>query len=148
MVLAFVSILLFANKLYFSIANTLQLKKIDEIVFEKWFTLHISEKLPYLLDEYQLINLQKEFEGFAHRVLKLNDFNLKLSEFQTIEKIKSFFENCDSDNDKVVDFIEYAICRGYYDVNGNANDVSDFDDLESTVLDEYRAINNNNNIVF
>ena len=69
----------------------------------------------------------------------LGDFEIKLQEFQSTNKITNFFSDCDENIDGLVTFDEYVVCRSYYDKVGNASDVSEFDVLENIVLEDYQV---------
>lgn len=70
---------------------------------------------------------------------KVGDFEIKLKEFQIEVKISKFFNDCDENFDKEVTFDEYVVCRSYFDKNGNANDVSEYDVLENVILEDYQV---------
>ena len=63
-----------------------------------------------------------------------------LQEFQSAEKIRTYFNHCDANSDGIVVFNEYIQCRGFYDKVGNPNDVSEFDVLENVVLEDFKIL--------
>ena len=53
----------------------------------------------------------------------INLFNFVLQEFQSAEKIRTYFNHCDANSDGIVVFNEYIQCRGFYDKVGNLSDL-------------------------
>mmetsp|Transcript_33145 Transcript_33145/g.47948 ORF Transcript_33145/g.47948 Transcript_33145/m.47948 type:complete len:177 (+) Transcript_33145:31-561(+) len=120
--------------------DTMQL---DDLAFDHWKHLSLSEKAHYILDKYQIGNLQSEFvalclsDGSPHCHCDFSTLHSKLAQFQTPKRIQYFFNTCDSNNDEKVTFMEYILCRGFFDKVGNPSDVSEFDVLENVVLGDY-----------
>eukprot|EP01038_Epipyxis_sp_PR26KG_P010252 gene10252-13789_t len=133
-------------------------KSLDDSAFDNWQRLSIAQRIPYLLDNHQLLNLEQEFIGFyinsnwlddyedesyidsiiSEKKLTIDMYYSKLGEFQLMEQIKKYFAFCDLNKDNMISFLEYCECRGYHDINGNSNDISEFDVLENVILGDFK----------
>jgi hypothetical protein len=137
--------------------------------FKKWAKLSLMEKLPYLIDRSYLVGIKDTFgilcsmqSGEAIPVLKdktiatltkcakegikLETFITVLEEFITKKQIESFYKDCDTLHnlkaDDRITWVEYVVCRGYYDAHASPHDVSEFDFLENIVILDYQNILN------
>lgn len=130
-----------------STANDLdiEIRSMDETVYERWALLSLVEKLPYLLDEGLKSTLNAEYlvlaqdndEGIVYQTIAT-----KLADFHTEDSIRQYYDACDYSRNGHIDFIEYVICRGYYDTNGNEHGVNEYDILESIIIYDYEQKRN------
>ncbi len=135
-------------------------KSMDFETYYNWLKLSIDEKIPYLLDRFQIQNFEQEYTEFIScgnectfdhdfhngSELSLNKLREQLAEFQSPEIILSYFEQCDRNRSGGIDFMEYVICRGSNSKYGTPSDVSEFDFAENVVLQDFvtKFINNPN----
>lgn len=117
-------------------------KALDDFAYDNWGSLSIRDRLPYLLDGIQLIEFESEYVTAAPEKgeITLDSLTEKLNEFQSEKGIIHFFKECDADRSQTIDYPEYIECRGYYDINGNPNEISDFDVIENVILEDYRLV--------
>ncbi|RYH32748.1 hypothetical protein EON65_00170 [archaeon] len=113
-------------------------------VYKHWPNFNILEKLPYLVDRSYLNNLKADFFTSAETVAEdgsqaITKMYLQhsLQDFITEAQFHSFFNDCDSNHDDMLNWTEYVICRGSYDSSGNPHDVSEFDYLENIVISDF-----------
>jgi hypothetical protein len=116
------------------------------MAYQRWGYLSLLQKIPYLIDRYFLLNLKNEFDILVDKPtnevhpFKSFDFHqLKehLQEYQIEKNMKDFFKTCDKNKDDLVEWIEYIFCRGYFDKQGNENDVSEFDLLDDGLRSDF-----------
>lgn len=123
----------------------IQISSMDEAVYERWASLSLLEKLPYLLDQGLKSTLNVEYlalvkdgdKGIVYKTIAK-----KLTDFHTEASIRQYFDACDSNQDGYIDFIEYVTCRGYFDTNGNEHGVNEYDILESIIIYDYEQKRN------
>lgn len=129
--------------------------------YKQWSSLSLLEKLPYLIDRSFLVDVKNTYlhlctlmpDTSCKEGVTLHHFLQHGSEFNTADKITAYFKDCDSlvdlgqgekGNGKVT-WVEYVVCRGYYDATGNPHDVSEFDFLDNIVIMDYQRILNDPN---
>jgi hypothetical protein len=119
-------------------------------VFKRWPNLSLLNKLPYLVERYFLIEVNLEFSellsqpcdtSFPHVSETFTSQQLiqKLQDFQNYHAVQVFFNFCDENLNQEVEWMEYLICRGYFDQYGNGNDVSEFDVIENIVRSDFES---------
>lgn len=109
-------------------------KQYDYQAYSQWSKLNALEKLEYLLDIRDLRLLFAEYQRFAPTstdrgtlYIDQQALYLMLSDFQTRDNIERFFVGCDANRDSLVSFIEYVVCRGDFDKNGNIVNNNEWD---------------------
>eukprot|EP01031_Cornospumella_fuschlensis_P034893 gene34893-42254_t len=114
-------------------------------VYKQWPQLRVLEKLPYLIDRAYLSNVKADFLVSAESLVPDGSkaiakmvLQQKLQDFITETQFHTFFSYCDINNDDLLDWVEYVLCRGSYDLSGNPHDVSEFDYLENIVISDFR----------
>lgn len=128
------------------LAKAFKLKELDVETYLQWSKLTLEEKVPYLVDKFMLYDFQQEYSHFVeldvagsnHKDLTFPILLHALSEFQTENQIRRYFDECDTNKDDIVDLQEYVVCRGYNSKNGYPSDVSEYDVLENVVLDSFK----------
>lgn len=68
----------------------------------------------------------------------LNTLLTRWSEFTPPKTIYSLFQDCDTDLDLSLHWIEYLLCRNQYNQYGAPFDVSEFDYIENIVLHDFQ----------
>jgi hypothetical protein len=119
-------------------------------VYKRWPNLSLLNKLPYLVEQYFLLEVNLEFNELLNQpcdscfsdsreAFTLLQLSRKLEEFQNDHAIQVFFSFCDENQNKEVDWMEYLIARGYFDEYGNGNDNSEFDMIEDVVRSDFET---------
>jgi hypothetical protein len=120
--------------------------------YKHWPKLEFRQKLAFIVDRAYLVNIKRDFLYLSDikasdRVLKDNkdlvhydqhQLEEHLREYQDQEIINTFFRGCDEDRNRIVDWYEYIVCRGYYDQLGNPFSMSEFDTLENIALLDFK----------
>lgn len=127
-------------------STVLEPKELDVETYLNWSKLTLEEKVPYLVDKFMLIDFQREYTQFVeadvpgsnHEDLTLPILLHTLNEFQDEKTIRSFFVECDTNKDDIIDKFEYVVCRGYNSRTGGPSDVNEYDVLESVVLGSFK----------
>lgn len=113
--------------------------KLDFKTYKEWSRLLILEKLPYLIDQVYLITMTEDFDKVVNgQDFTLEDLTAALQDFQSTKVIGAFFKACDTDQSLSIDWLEYIVCRGYYDKNGVPHDQTEFDVLENVILNDFK----------
>ncbi len=93
-----------------------------------------------------VVNNSPSNEMLCENIINLETFLVLLQDFSNTKDIMKFFDDCDTIRDNIgdghIDWLEFILCRGYYDRNGRPFDVSEFDFLENIVLMDYRKMLN------
>eukprot|EP01039_Chlorochromonas_danica_P001703 gene1703-1861_t len=61
----------------------------------------------------------------------------RLAEFQGEAAVKRFFVDCDTNDDEVLGWEEFLVCRGSYDAQINPVDLSEYDYLENIIISDF-----------
>jgi hypothetical protein len=122
-------------------------RSMDDEAYQRWPTLMLVEKLPYLLDSSALASFTSEFERWLRLESRSDDQDLtgftenvmakQLSDFRSAEEVAKYFSDCDSDHNGNVEHLEYIICRGMYGSYIEPLDLNEYDVLESIVIYDY-----------
>lgn len=70
--------------------------------------------------------------------ISLNTLLTRWSEFTAPKTLYSMFQECDTDLDMSLNWIEYLMCRNQYNQYGAPFDVSEFDYIENIVLHDFQ----------
>ena len=117
---------------------------IPKHVFDKWDTMSMFEKYPYLTDQEDRQNKYNEFTRHSDGKVEI-EFKLfyeNLNEFQTTSHILHFWQYCDINTDNSINFDEYIYCRGEFDQNGNRYYFNEYEFAEKILLDEMQQLIN------
>lgn len=91
-------------------------------------------------------SLNVEYSFPCDDKITLQTFIDLLRDFQDEQDIAKFFHQCDTilhiTADGYLEWVEYLLCRGYYDRSGRPFDIGEFDLLENIVLMDYRNMLN------
>jgi hypothetical protein len=105
-----------------------------------WDTLSLFDKAPLLIDDSEKSNLRDEFTAYGasggEDCISYEAFLNRLSEFQSLRTILTFWNYCDVDMDKRVCYDEYLHCRGEFEQNGNRYDFNEYEFLEKLIMDD------------
>jgi hypothetical protein len=123
------------------------------MAFKKWGELSLLRRIPYLVDKYYLITAKGEFQNLMRQpsaefhhlndVFDRSQLSQQLQDYQTEKNLSNFWKTCDKNKDEVVEWIEYVVCRGYFDQQGNENDISEFDLLDGALREDFAMKLNN-----
>lgn len=136
------------NELFGDVSNDahIELLSFDESVYESWPSLSLTEKLPYLLDLNLHNTLRQEYldllgdsrmDGITYATIAE-----KFADFHTVESIRQYYDNCDANKDETIEFLEYVVCRGFYDTYGNEHGINEYDYLDSIIIYDYEQKRN------
>eukprot|EP01033_Poteriospumella_lacustris_P014257 gene14257-10192_t len=121
--------------------------------FKKWPELEKIQKAVFLIDRAHLVNVRREFVSLrddipdipatttvveAHSPTLDETLQESPSEFTPPKTIYSLFQDCDTDVDLSLHWIEYLLCRNQYNQYGAPFDVSEFDYIENIVLHDFQ----------
>lgn len=133
---------------------SIDLKQLNEPSYDNWPKFSLFEKLPYLLSTSLLQTMDFEFKNMQADTSAVTEnavvpycisreaMHLKLFGLQTTDYIEDYFNDCDTNHDNEIDFLEFIVCRSSYDGSGNKYDNSEFDILESIILHDYETLRN------
>lgn len=129
------------------------LKAIDEATYERWSTFTLPEKLPYLLDTTTKDSFSSEFLKWLELETSIEDLKgftfhtmmTHLSDFRSENEVAQYFTDCDTDNDGVVDHLEFILCRGEYNPYAEPMGLNEYDVLESVLIYDYEQKRNDPN---
>ncbi len=134
------------------------MKKFDYNAYSSWHSKSMPEKLHFLVDSMEIKLFLDEFCSFSNKEdirshtrsesscvtqfdpLTIDKFNRKIREFQSESSIFSFFRACDSDFNDLVSFLEFIICRGSHDMNGNPHDQDEYEFRASMLISDIEKI--------
>lgn len=85
-------------------------------------------------------------EPALHRV-NLLQLRTAWTDMQDIEAIDSYFLACDTNLDATIDFPEYILCRGYFDLHGNPYEDCEYHVLESILIHDFEVKMNSHNFI-
>ena len=63
-----------------------------------------------------------------------------LDEFQSSSHIQNLFMQCDEDHNSLLNFEEYILCRGQFDISGNEYEVNEYDVLENVLVEDFEQL--------
>lgn len=131
------------------------LHSMDEDIYQRWPSLSLEEKLPYLLDTITKATFTTEYEkwlsyegtpgtegeeGFTEETMLE-----QLKEFRTEEEIAKYFRECDTDHNYRINYLEFIVCRGWYNSYAEPLGLGEYDVLESIVINDYEEKRNDPN---
>ena len=99
-------------------------------VYNNWESIPMVEQLNYIIDDYEFDELRKDYDQFYPHTL--TGMLHAHEEFADPEVTTVFFETCDNDDDGIVSFGEYCMCRGEHDVYGEPSTLNEW-----TIKSEY-----------
>lgn len=148
--------------------ESFQIFPLTFMAHKRWPYMTLINKFPYIVDKYFLMTMKKEFQAIlklspspsetcsstdscssskvssssstVESVVAFTRDQLyrRWLDFQTIETLNEFFKFCDVDKNESVDWMEYLVCRGWFDQQGTSNDQCEFDFLENVAVDHFR----------
>mmetsp|Transcript_63211 Transcript_63211/g.124503 ORF Transcript_63211/g.124503 Transcript_63211/m.124503 type:complete len:172 (-) Transcript_63211:127-642(-) len=135
----------------------IDIQNITEEVYQDWGTYTLPEKLPYLLDSHMKASFAAEFDTWlsyhknsgetVQREIDVGVLQSRLSEFITEEEIQHYISECDVNLNKHIDIMEYVLCRGDYNSYFTPNGHSEYDMLESIIINDYEEKRNDPNFM-
>jgi hypothetical protein len=141
--------------------SEIALRLLDFEAYERWPSLSLQEKLPYLLDERMTVSFRAEYVGWiaknkgaaevqenglsASTGIQFRTMVDHLSEFLSEGDVAGYFKDCDSDLSESIDFVEYVVCRGAYDAYANPHGIGEYDVLESILIHDFEEKMNDPN---
>jgi hypothetical protein len=113
-------------------------------VFKEWPYLDLPTRLKYLLLEADWKTLENELSPMLSRdradeKVSRSTFLNFVEDYQDPEIVEQFFDECDADNDNLVEIVEYAGCRGNRDRYGNIYDKNEYEFREEVILRDFEA---------
>jgi hypothetical protein len=142
------------------------LRTMDFDAYDRWPSLSLLEKLPYLLDERMIVSFRAEYDSWIARNKRVAENQTDgqagassepsgiqfltmmehLSEFLSESDVMQYFKDCDVDRNESIDFTEYVVCRGIYDAYANPHGISEYDFLESILIHDFEEKMNDPNV--
>lgn len=127
------------------------------LVYKSWPNLHLRDRLKYLLDIRDLKNLFADFlylsrsrsEQIKYRqnvycpsaeeTATFAQISNQLAEFLAEDEITLFLSECDINHNSEIDFMEYVLCRGSFDMSGHLQETDEYDKREQEVKSAYES---------
>jgi hypothetical protein len=110
-------------------------------VLAQWPRMTIKEKFPYIVDPVEISQLLSEFLqlGAIEDIdcLSLEEVSATFDEFRSPKEIQLFWKNCDEDENGLLCFSEYSLCRGDFDKMGNQYQMSEYELRDKLIISEY-----------
>lgn len=104
-------------------------------IFQLWYSLELSQRISFILTKYDIIQYYHDFALLSNSSDEImwSDLDSYLNEFLEESGRQKFWNACNTNYDSSIDFLEYLVCRNWFDSHGNPSESSEYDRLELVI---------------